>query len=74
MNRFKTIKLFLITILFLGLVACGGGGSTPATTTGSTGISGGGVKGPLANAIVTVFAFDDLYGLFLGCGHYLPTG
>jgi hypothetical protein len=56
----------LLTLLLQG---CGGGGggsgsvsetlpSTTAPTTSSVPVSGGGVKGPLANATVTVFSID----------------
>lgn len=46
--------------MMAGLVACGGGGGDGGGSTTSTGttISGGGVKGPMANATVTVYAFD----------------
>jgi hypothetical protein len=39
------------------LAGCSGGGGGDTTATG-TSISGGGVKGPMANATVTVYAFD----------------
>ncbi|MCK4675065.1 MAG: hypothetical protein KAT61_04060, partial [Gammaproteobacteria bacterium] len=60
MKKSVVLELFLFLFIFLGLTACGGGGggSAPTSDPTSTSISGGGVKGPLANAIVTVYAFD----------------
>ena len=53
------ITLLLCVLLTFGLAGCGGGGdSVPPTSPISTAISGGVVKGPLANAIVTVYAYD----------------
>ncbi len=44
------------------LAGCGGGGggesSTVSGSSGTLSVSGGGVKGPMANATVTVYAFD----------------
>jgi Bacterial Ig domain/Thrombospondin type 3 repeat len=57
-------KFVLVFILILGLLACGGGGDSapqqnpPADDPVSQNITGGGVEGPLANAVVTVFGFD----------------
>jgi hypothetical protein len=58
-------KLVLVFILALGLSGCGGGGdSAPQqnppviNNPASQAITGAGVKGPLANAVVTIFAFD----------------
>ncbi len=48
-----------------GLVACSGGGGGGELATGTT-ISGGGVKGPMANATVTVYAFDSSQPGFKG--------
>ena len=57
----NTRSLFILLVLFIFmLTGCGGGGggsSTPPAET-SRDITGGGVKGPLANAVVTVYAFD----------------
>ena len=59
MNKLSVMKLGLVLIASIGLFACGGGGGGSAPeTTGSRNIGGGGVKGPLANAIVTVYRFD----------------
>ena len=75
MRNFSVVKSFGLAIVFLGLTACGGGGggggddestTTTTTTTSSQSVSGGGVKGPLANAIVTVYAFDPTKPGFKG--------
>ena len=66
--------LILMIALTAGLSGCGGGGSDPAPTTtpiptptpDPTSISGGGVKGPLANAVVNVYAFDGSQAGFKG--------
>jgi len=63
-HLFKLAPLFL----FMTLAACGGGGSggDTAITGTATSISGGGVKGPLANAVVTVYDFDPTQVGFKG--------
>ena len=69
-------RIAITTLTLLTLISCGGGGgsnttapdttapdtSTPDTTPDiqSKSINGGGVKGPLANAVVTVYAFDTV--------------
>ena len=72
MNRLKFItslrdlfnSLNTITIVFvLSLItACGGGGggetTPPGTTAQPVDVNGGGVKGPLVNAIVTAYSLD----------------
>jgi len=77
-RRLRQLVLTVVyTLGILGIVASGGGGgsdddepvtTTPTTTptTSSKAISGGGVKGPLANAIVTVYAFDSTKAGFKG--------
>jgi len=53
------VRLALPLIMISALTACGGGGGGSGSGgSSSTPISGGGVKGPLANAVVTVFTFD----------------
>ena len=52
----RAIRQTLGLTLAVGLAACSGGGGG-GLATGTT-ISGGGVKGPMANATVTVYAFD----------------
>jgi hypothetical protein len=75
-------RIAITTLTLLTLISCGGGGgsnttvpdttapttSTPDTTPDiqSKSISGGGVKGPLANAVVTVYAFDAAQPGFKG--------
>ena len=69
MNTPVVTKFALLFIVLLGLTACGGSGSdsSPATPgTQSRNISGGGVKGPLADAVVTVYAFDPTKAGFKG--------
>ena len=58
--RSTRLHLVLLVLFTLSLAACGGGGSSSSTpTTASSSILGGGaVKGPLANAILIVYAFD----------------
>lgn len=72
MDKQGLVRNISYGILLLSLTACGGGGgsSTPAPAptptsppvsppaTPPVSVSGGGVKGPLANAVVTVYAFD----------------
>lgn len=55
---FTSSRLLVLGLLILFLSACGGGGgnSDPAPT--DIEITGGAVKGPLANALVTVYSFD----------------
>lgn len=78
----KAVKVFnihnvvLAMSLSVGLASCGGGGSDPAPQVTPTqppivgptsqDVSGGGVKGPLANAVVTVYAFDATQPGFKG--------
>jgi len=56
----------------LVVVACGGGGGessssvTPTPTPQAVSLSGGGVKGPLAGAVVTAYAFDPAAPGFKG--------
>jgi hypothetical protein len=70
MHKLSVVKSFGLAIVFLGLSACGGGGgsnddsTTPITS--SRNVSGGGVKGPLANAIVKVYALDASKSDFKG--------
>ena len=61
LNRFV---LVLAASLALGLTGCGGGGGSAGPSSQS--ISGGGVKGPLANAVVTVYSFDASQSGFKG--------
>ncbi|MCP4765298.1 MAG: hypothetical protein GY875_03420 [Gammaproteobacteria bacterium] len=80
-KRTKNCRLapIFIFLTVFGLSACGGGGGggsddeEPATTattttptTSSKTINGGGVKGPLALAIVTVYAYDPTQPGFKG--------
>ena len=65
-------KIVLVFIFVMGLSGCGGGGDSapqqnPPVNDPSTlpisnpifqSITGAGIKGPLANAVVTIFAFD----------------
>ncbi|MEE4251410.1 MAG: hypothetical protein V2I38_12535, partial [Alcanivoracaceae bacterium] len=66
----KLKPLCLVAAIALAGCSDGGGGSSspPATTA----VSGGGVKGPLANAEVNAYALDtsaaDLRGALLGSG------
>ena len=67
----KLVLVFILSMT-LGLSGCGGGGdsapqqtppvndpvSPPVSSPTSQIITGGGIKGPLANAAVTVYAFD----------------
>ncbi len=72
--QFNNIRNNLIlTLLFALLSACGGGGGggepepdepTPPAT--EQAVTGAGVKGPLANANVTVYAFDAAQADFKG--------
>ena len=59
--RSTRLHLVLLVLFTLSLAACGGGGgsssSTPTTASSSI-LGGGAVKGPLANAILIVYAFD----------------
>lgn len=70
MMRHLTRKLSLYLFVFSGLTACGGGGDSSNVANGPTNnpvvVNGGGVKGPLANAVVTVYAFDGARPGFKG--------
>ena len=68
MRNLRLVKSFGLVIFLIGLTACGGGGGggDDATSTTSRSVSGGGVKGPLANAIVTVYAVDPTSADFKG--------
>ena len=75
----KLVLVFILSMT-LGLSGCGGGGdsapqqnppvnnppSSPVSSPTSQIITGGGIKGPLANAAVTVFAFDATRSGFKG--------
>ena len=71
----KPLSILTITLAF-GLSGCGGGGDSspaptitpppPDETVETQSITGGGVKGPLANAVVTVYAFDAAQAGFKG--------
>ena len=80
-NLKNTTSLLRTALLLTGVLvlsACGssgggGGGSTSLTEDpGSQSIGGGGVKGPLADAIVTVYGLDtsaaDFKGAVAGSG------
>ena len=62
------LKISVIVGIVLFLSACGGGGggsSTPPPPATQT-VTGGGVKGPLANAIITAYVFDPSQPGFKG--------
>ena len=66
--RLRTINQLLTLLACLSLTACfggssGGGGSSSAS---SQSLSGGGIKGPLVNAIVTVYEVDPTATDFKG--------
>jgi len=67
-NRLNKNVLALAVSITIGLAGCSGGGSGGGTppAPGSQSVSGGGVKGPLANAVVTVYAFDGTQADFRG--------
>ena len=78
-NTGSLLRTALLLTGVLVLSACGssggggGGGATPLTEDpGSQSIGGGGVKGPLADAIVTVYSLDtsaaDFKGAVAGSG------
>jgi len=74
-NLKSTLGALLLLVGILSLAACGGGGSSSSSAPasgGSASISGGGVKGPLAGAVVTVYAIDysapDFKGTVAGTG------
>ena len=54
----RILSISLSAFVALVLTACGGGGGGGGTTQTQS-IGGGGVKGPLANAIVTAYTFDS---------------
>ena len=60
-----TRRTLLAALVAIGLSACGGGGGGNDGPT-SQGVGGGGVKGPLANATVTAYAFDASAAGFKG--------
>ncbi len=51
-------RVLFFCFVILSLAACGGGGSNNDNESSSRSVSGSGVKGPLANAVVSVYAFD----------------
>jgi hypothetical protein len=56
-------KILPVCLLFTFVYGCTGGGgggssSPPAQPVQSTSVSGGGVKGPLANAAFALYKFD----------------
>jgi len=53
------LNKFLVLGMSLLLAACNGGGGSSSAGASSVNINGGGVKGPLAEAVVTVYAFDS---------------
>ena len=54
----KSARSFVVvTLVALLAAACGGGGGGGSSTS-TLSLSGGGVKGPLAGAVVTAYAFD----------------
>lgn len=61
----RILSTSLTAFVALALAACGGGGGSNGTTQTQS-IGGGGVKGPLANAIVTAYAFDASAAGFKG--------
>ncbi|MCK4705056.1 MAG: hypothetical protein KAT90_06220, partial [Gammaproteobacteria bacterium] len=72
----KPVSLLVITFA-VGLAGCDSGGSSapapapdltpePDLVIETQSITGGGVKGPLANAVVTVYAFDSAQAGFKG--------
>ena len=65
--KHSVIRGAQVTALALAISACGGGGgSSSSTSNGNLSLSGSAVKGPLANAVVEVYAVDytstDLQG------------
>ena len=58
-------KLMLLCVTFT-LTACGGGGGGGSSAPTSQSISGGGIKGPLVNAIVTAYDVDTSAADFKG--------
>ncbi|MBL3619527.1 MAG: putative metal-binding motif-containing protein [gamma proteobacterium endosymbiont of Lamellibrachia anaximandri] len=59
------VVFLLLSLTFLG--ACGdGGGGSPTPTNDSKSLNAGGVKGPLADALVTIYAFDAAQPDFKG--------
>ena len=54
------LKHYILLLILVSLGSCGGGGGdvSPPDSPLSQSISGGGVKGPLANAIITVYSLD----------------
>ncbi len=64
---FASVRRNIFTLLMLGLLAaCGGGGTPPDDTPTPYDVDGGGVKGPLANAIITAYALDTTQADFKG--------
>ena len=74
----RELSFILLVLFSFVITACGGGGGGGGNTTptptppATTSLSGGGVKGPLANATVTVYALDtsaaDFKGAVIGSG------
>ena len=69
MIKTTLVRPLILLILTVALSACGGGGgggTAPAAAPAGGAIAGGGVKGPLANAIVTVYLYDATQPGFKG--------
>ncbi len=71
-------RLLMVALFSSMLAACGGGSSSSSSpSTGTVPIEGAGVKGPLANAQVNLFALDysaaDLKGTLLDEGETAST-
>lgn len=58
LNKFLKHLMLLLMLTLLGACGGGGGGETPPAPTPPRSIGGGGVKGPLANAIITAYTVD----------------
>lgn len=77
-NLKSVCSTFLLAAAIISLVACSDNGSSSSSSGsnssggGSISVSGGGVKGPLAGAVVTAFAIDfsaaDFKGSAVGSG------
>ena len=62
----RILSILFMAFMAIVLTACGGGGGGGSSAPATQGIGGGGVKGPLANAIVTAYAFDATAAGFKG--------